>query len=253
MAKSTINSVIPAAIASEYKFSPFSSPTSHPLVTATKKTIARLTKPATQKKPITREMILKIVKLPEAKSSFEKFTNTRDIFMTILMMTGLLRASEATNLRSDDLLLTTTVIKGKEVPVLMLYIEKSKTDQERIGKSIMIGEAKSKECCPILWMKKYTTVRNEKSEHMFHAFNSTKKLSKSTPNSRIKSLLQKIGILDSEKYGSHSARRGGATSAASAGIDPRLLSKHGRWKSTCFYIYIDESEENQLSVSQSIL
>ncbi|XP_063442628.1 uncharacterized protein LOC134722924 [Mytilus trossulus] len=46
----------------------------------------------------------------------------------------------------------------------------------------------------------------------------------------ILSALESIG-LDKSKFGLHSLRSGGATAAASAGIQDRLFKKHGRWAS----------------------
>ena len=46
----------------------------------------------------------------------------------------------------------------------------------------------------------------------------------------ILSALQSIG-LDKSKFGLHSLRSGGATSAAASGICDRLFKKHGRWRS----------------------
>lgn len=42
--------------------------------------------------------------------------------------------------------------------------------------------------------------------------------------------LEKIG-LEKSKFGVHSLRSGGATSAAAAGVCDRLFKKHGRWRS----------------------
>ena len=47
--------------------------------------------------------------------------------------------------------------------------------------------------------------------------------------------------LNEKLFGTHSLRRGGATSAANNGINDRLFQKHGRWKSVSAKNgYVDE-------------
>ena len=64
--------------------------------------------------------------------------------------------------------------------------------------------------------------------------------------------VEEIG-LDRKAFGTHSLRRGGATSAARAGVDDRLFKKHGRWKSeNAKDGYVSEDLTARLSVSQSL-
>ena len=59
--------------------------------------------------------------------------------------------------------------------------------------------------------------------------------------------------LDKSKFGLHSMRRGGATQAASAGVNDRLFKKHGRWKSEKAKDgYVAEDLNAILSVSRSL-
>ena len=71
------------------------------------------------------------------------------------------------------------------------------------------------------------------------------------PNKIVKAALKRIGV-DPERYGSHSARRGGATAAAAQGIAMHLLKRHGRWKSDAVYAYISDSLISRLSVALAI-
>ena len=55
------------------------------------------------------------------------------------------------------------------------------------------------------------------------------------------------------KFGVHSLRLGGATSAASAGVVDRLFKKHGRWKSeNAKDGYVKEDMNAILSVSLNL-
>ena len=69
----------------------------------------------------------------------------------------------------------------------------------------------------------------------------------------VKNWLGKVGVADTHMYGSHSCRKGGATAAAAAGVEERLIRRHGNWRSECVHIYIAETLKNKLSVSSSIL
>ena len=68
----------------------------------------------------------------------------------------------------------------------------------------------------------------------------------------ILSALESIG-LDKSKFGLHSLRSGGATAAASAGIQDRLFKKHGRWASDKAKDgYVRENIKEKLTVSKSL-
>ena len=68
-------------------------------------------------------------------------------------------------------------------------------------------------------------------------------------------ILEKLKLLglDVSKFGVHSLRLGGATSAASAGVVDRLFKKHGRWKSeNAKDGYVKEDVNAILSVSLNL-
>lgn len=69
----------------------------------------------------------------------------------------------------------------------------------------------------------------------------------------VKSAFKELGFR-SQDVGLHSFRRGGASAAANADVNERLLQKHGRWKtSNIKNQYIDEDLDHLLSVSRAIL
>ena len=59
--------------------------------------------------------------------------------------------------------------------------------------------------------------------------------------------------LDKSKYGLHSLRSGGASTAANVGVSDRLFKKHGRWVSeNAKDGYVHESLDEKLSVTQNL-
>ena len=62
--------------------------------------------------------------------------------------------------------------------------------------------------------------------------------------------LKNIGV-DPSKFGFHSLRSGGATSAADFDINDRIFQRHGRWKSVeAKSAYVDDSIELRPTVSK---
>jgi integrase len=244
LGRSTVCRNIPAAISDLYQYDSTKSPTSTPLVKQTKKIIERSTPtPSSDRDPITIDMIKNII-----TKSGNGPEEVRNIFMIILMTFGMLRQSELTQLKTGDVQLET---KPKQ---LSIFIRKSKTDQAADGARVYLAET-GNEVCPVKWFEKFNTVRNPEALFLFHPMGGRadvkNPLSSSTPNFIVKKLLTLIHV-DPSKYGSHSCRKGGCTTAVEAGIDLRVVARHGRWKSDSILDYVKDSAETKLSVSRAI-
>ena len=92
LARSTVNHVIPSAIADLYRYENVS-PTDNPLVKQVKKVVVRLTLPSKPKLPVTKAMLCSMACLVKPTED-----NIRDMFMFILMFLGFLREDEITSL-----------------------------------------------------------------------------------------------------------------------------------------------------------
>jgi site-specific recombinase XerD len=250
LAKATVNNVACAAIANAYKFAGVPSPTTDPLVRATRKVIAKRSKPEQPKKPLEVWMLKKMA----AACKQNDFTNVRDVFLTILLMAAMLRRSEAAALEVDDVWLDTLEDKqtGKQEEVLFIFVAKSKTDQERRGHTIVVGAADDAEICPLRWFRKYAAMRRKTAKALFHNATVSTKMADSTVNTRVKTLLKAIGVAP-EQYGSHSGRSGGATAAAAANVEIALIKRHGNWRSDCVYRYIRPNFIALVGVSKRML
>jgi site-specific recombinase XerD len=167
-------------------------------------------------------------------ASSDELIDVRDTFLISLMTAAFLRQSEAADLRDEDVWLDEK--DGSEM--LLILIVKGKTDQGRNGHTIVVGEATNhQQACPIALYKRWKARRDPTAVYMFHHESSTKKLSRSSPNSILKKLLRRIQV-DPALYSSHSCRKGGCTAAAERGISIRVLMRHGRWRSDAIFAYI---------------
>jgi integrase len=144
---------------------------------------------------------------------------------------------------------------------LELVIRSSKTDQLRLGNSVIIGETKNV-TCPVTLLKSY--LRMAKLEvfsscFIFRNLNKTGSLRfENVPMSytRVREIfLHKFASigLDPKSFGIHSLRAGGATTAANSGVPDRLFKRHGRWRSeNAKDAYIKDDIKSRLAVSLNL-
>ena len=104
--------------------------------------------------------------------------------------------------------------------------------------------------CPILFFKAYMRVRPKGAEAFF-CTRGGKSISPKRVNAVLKQTCEKAG-LNVSLYSSHGLRGGGATEAASKGINCRLIMRHGNWRSLAVYIYIHDDMSDRLAVSAAI-
>jgi site-specific recombinase XerD len=245
----TITKSAASAVADAYKFTGLTSPTMSPLVKATKKVIAAHAKPRRQRLPLTRSHLAKMVVGQAAKKP--DFLCFRNLFLVILMFAAMMRSGEAVALKPGDVWLDE--YEGEEV--LYVFMQKSKNDQERHGHTVLLGKAKSIGVCPIYWFKLFLLVCDRGADTLFHQKGKKTALSPNSVNPILKKLLAgaEIHDVDVGLLTSHSCRIGGVTAAAAAGVNLRLIMRHGNWKSYAVFLYIRDSMADRLSVSQSIL
>ncbi len=139
---------------------------------------------------------------------------------------------------------------------ILLRVKKSKTDQLRVGHSVMLSAEERSILCPVYWFEILANYRVKDSKRFFHSVPSSRGpvhgLSTGTPCFIVRKAL--VGIVkDPCLYGSHSCRRGGVTAVVKARVDMLLIARHGNWRSTAVYLYVTDSLQRKLSVSRSIL
>ena len=165
----------------------------------------------------------------------------------------MMRSSEAVQLSMDNVWIE-QLDDGQEV--LFVFIDHSKTDQHHIGHTVVLGHTESTSRDAVQWFKTYITVRKEiktgTGNWLFVNMYDGSKLSKNTPNHVLKNGLKAIGI-NPTGFGSHSARRGGATAASEQGVIDLLIKRQGNWRSDAVYRYIDLPIHSRAAVNTAMM
>ena len=176
--------------------------------------------------------------------------------MTALSYSGFLRFNDVSNLTVRDL--------DFHEERLILKIRKSKTDVYSQGQSVIIARS-GNTTCPVGLLENYlrrtSSATQDPSSFVFRSIHGTghkaklrvqnKPITYSRAREVFLAAVKRLGY-NEKKFGLHSLRSGGATAAASAGVDHSRLKKHGRWKSdSAKDMYIRPSFEQMEEVSKS--
>jgi hypothetical protein len=103
---------------------------------------------------------------------------------------------------------------------MTVNVKQSKTDHQRMGSTLLIGATRGRHC-PVAYMQEY--LRDAEPEHEGPLF----------PGLQYATMLKatrKAIRTDSDIYGLHSFRVGGAQALALAGCSYKYIMARGRWK-----------------------
>ena len=205
------------------------SPTLHPTVISAKKGALRLVcQPASHRKEPLEVTHLK--QLAE-RTDFGNILHLRSLVMFVLAFSGFFRSSE----------LCLICIKHVQFfsSYVTIFIEKSKTDQLRENRAVVIAETRSSTCpCYLLmaYMSKAHRAGNS-DDYLFRPISSSenrkrlvsvnKPISYSAYKDSFKKSFSDI-VPDISRFSTHSTRSGGATLAANSGVSERNIQRHGR-------------------------
>ena len=232
------------------------SPTDHPFVKTAFEGAKRLAVPSikNKKEPVTSDMLRQFT---SHYGYSNNFCHLRFLILALLGFAGFFRISEL------------LVVKIKHVKFSSshaeIFVEKSKTDQLREGNIVYICKSGG-QCCPVTWLTRYlntTGLKSQPEAFLLCRLYKTKKGhnvhgNKGLSYTRAREMfIEHIDLLYKEvkgKFGLHSLRSGGASAAANADVNERLIGKHGRWapKSTSMGTYIKDSKQKRLSVTSSL-
>lgn len=226
-------------------------PTEHSFVKALVESSKRTSrKPVSKKDPITSN---DLIQLCEHFQNRQDLLVVRDLTMIITCFAGFLRFDEMKNLRCDDITLYDNYFS--------MCIRKSKTDQYRDGKDVVVCKGTTV-ACPLDMMLKYIELANidlKSDDFLFkqvcRSGDVCKLIFKKKPISytAAREIVKKrfCAILTVNNIGLHSLRAGGASMASSGGANERCLKRHGRWKGdVCKDGYVKDSLEKRLSVTK---
>lgn len=195
-----------------------------------------------QKLPITLDMLQQFLDINYST----KFIFVRDYTAFLVAFFGFLRKSELVRICWNHIHFSVRQAK--------IWIPYSKTDQNQHGCFITLARRSHLPSCPVGWLLRLQSFGFD-SGPVFRSMNGKKILdtgmSTSAFVSRVK-LYVRLIHLDPEDFSGHSFRRGGASAAAAAGVPDRLIQIQGRWISDCYKRYIEESEDNLLSITATI-
>ena len=209
-----------------------------------------------RKEPFTADMIRHLVSLYDDS---ENLLHLRFLIICIFGFAGFFRISELLDIQLKHISL--------EKDSIEIFLEKSKTDQHRDGETVYIAQS-GNSTCPLYWIKRYLRLAKldiKKTPEYFlickmaktkSGHNAHGKHPITYPTAR-KTFLEHVNEIfkpQSNQYGLHSLRSGGATAASENGVCDRLIGKRGRWSanSSVKDIYIKDSKKKRLSVSQKL-
>lgn len=218
------------------------------LMKGIKRTIGR---PTDKVNGITYHEILKMAAACDAS-----LIGIRDRAILMLGWTSALRRSELVALNIGDLEISDRGI--------IITIARSKTDQEGGGKKIAIPRAREIQNCPVQcvekWIKRLSLDDQTPNNPLFRAIGTAgRRFWSRNVNGRLSARMISYAVkryarlcgLPSEKYASHSLRRGLATEAGSRCIPERIIARHTRHLSIAVLREYIESgniwEENPLT------
>ena len=240
-----------------HKMAGVTDPTDNEVVKRVKESAHRILGSGGNKKnPVTPDILFALYDFYGTQSATLK--DLRIMSICLLSYSGFLRFDEYSNLLFSDLVFHDEYIT--------LFIEKSKTDVYRDGRQVFISKTDSK-CCTVNMLQIYVEAANfdkESNDFLFKGLTyhsktksytlrkQRKGISYTTAREIILKAFSSVG-LNVKEFGTHSMRKGGATSAAKNHVLDRLILKHGRWESEkSKNMYITEEIAEKLSVSKSL-
>ncbi|XP_035688735.1 uncharacterized protein LOC118424294 [Branchiostoma floridae] len=206
--------------------------------------------------PVSKKLPLTPCNIRQLCTTYVSPTMSIDTLQTLCLIVigfaGFLRWDDLSQLRADDV----SFCDGYAA----LFVEKRKNDQFREGHWICIA-ASYTTSCPVTLLKRFiqssTSTGHARlfrrvATHNGVTFLRPEPMSYTRAREKVLNLLSTIG-LDSTKYGLHSLRSGGASTAAAMGVPDRLIAHHGGWRRIeAREGYILESKSAVLGVSRSL-
>ena len=229
---------------------------------------------AAQSKPkqhVSAELMRALVQQLDVKADAD-WMDHRNVALLLTMMLGMLRESEAVEIRMEDVQVQyaeqAAAAAGPSVAEsVRIQIRGSKTDQAKKGASVTLAANNDDpSMCPVRRLQHYIEARTRVgviTDSLFSKHDGSM-MAKSTPCGIVQRMvgeanniaLRAEGVEEKwgapEVYGSHSLRRGGVTEARASGVEMLEIQRHGRWKSMAVWGYVGPTEAQRRQVTATI-
>ncbi|XP_063956984.1 uncharacterized protein LOC129276243 isoform X1 [Lytechinus pictus] len=229
------------------------SPTDDPMVkTAVQGYNRTHSSPVCRKEPVTPE-ILSHLRASHGQLN-ASLADLRILFICFISYAGFLRFDDLSRIRRKDCTL--------HHDRLVLHLPSSKTDQFRQGRDVTIARTSNPTCPVIIAERYFAALGDPPHSHLpvIRRLARSKRglvatshgLSYTRTREIVLEALKPL-VPDVSKFGLHSLRSGGASSASNNRVSPFLISQHGRWKSDkARDTYIKSDATSNLLPSQSL-
>ena len=242
-----------------------------PLVKAAMKICMNRAAQSKPKQHVSSELMRALVQQLDGKADAD-WIDHRNVALLLTMMMGMLRESEAVEIRMEDVhvkFIEQAAAAGGNggAESVMLQIRGSKTDQAKKGASVMLAANNSDPTlCPVRRLERYIQARNRAgvvTEYLFPKSDGGA-MAKSTPCGIVQRMVEQANTIalreegieekwgSPDVYGSHSLRRGGVTEARASGVDMLEIQRHGRWKSMAVWGYVGPTDAQRWLVTANI-
>lgn len=262
LAFSSVRSAL-SAINHHFRFRPADNPVPSPEVSVARRSAQKAAPPPKPKSPLTEQMLLD----RERRVDSRDVKQTRDFAMILLAFGSFLRRGELVELRCDDVKIEGFDLKDpgtsaipaeiRDEKVIWLLIRSSKTNPTKRAlndtpdrwETVIVGpNRRHPAICPLLWLRRWRVLAQNRWPKRTRLFCQVVKtvgkggsdLSPSTFAHIVKELAASLGF-DPVEFAGHSTRRGATTAAIQRGIELRLISQMGRWKSDAVLLYVDNA------------
>lgn len=188
------------------------------------------------KEPVKADLLIQLVgQIPID----DDILHVRDRFLLLFSWSSSLRRSELVNLNVEDI--------QEEEAGLVVHLQKSKTDQESIGRYIGIPFGQNPSTCPVFAYQKWIEMSNIREGSLFRGVNRHRQVRKNRMNAEsINTILKKhikaAGLKD-EDFGAHSLRAGYVTTARAMNVPDHIIQEQTGHTST---VMLDRYTRNEV-------
>ena len=132
---------------------------------------------------------------------------------------------------------------------LLVRIKVSKTDQYRVGTTVVLGHT-GNDLCPVASMLDYLNSRGNRPGALFQS-GTGEPIHRQFFVNKVQQALASAGI-PGHLFNGHSFRIGAATTASAVGIPETIIKHLGRWSSAAYQAYIRPAQSSLVGVSQQL-